>query len=51
MINYRLNGKATIALSIVRLTKTDIVKMTEYFPSPKSSGIRVKIELDLTNYS
>ena len=25
--------------------------MSEYFPGPKSSGERVKVELDLSNYS
>ena len=25
--------------------------MSEYFPEPKSSGRRVKVELDLSNYS
>ena len=25
--------------------------MNEYFPEPKSSGGRVKVELDLTNYA
>ena len=25
--------------------------MTEYFPEPKSSGRRVKVELDLSNYA
>ena len=25
--------------------------MSEYFPEPKSSGQRVKVELDLSNYS
>ena len=25
--------------------------MSEYFPGPKSSGGRVKVELDLSNYS
>ena len=25
--------------------------MSEYFPEPKSSGERVKIELDLSNYA
>ena len=25
--------------------------MSEYFPEPKSSGGRVKVELDLCNYS
>ena len=25
--------------------------MSEYFPEPKSSGRRVKVELDLSNYA
>ena len=25
--------------------------MSEYFPQPKSSGRRVKVELDLSNYA
>ena len=25
--------------------------MSEYFPEPKSSGGRVKVELDLSNYA
>ena len=25
--------------------------MSEYFPEPKSSGLRVKVELDLSNYA
>ena len=31
--------------------KKDIAKMIEYFPEPKSSGGRVKVELDLSNYA
>ena len=27
------------------------VQMSEYFPEPKSSAGRVKVELDLSNYS
>ena len=33
------------------IDKKDIVKMSEYFPEPKSLGGRVKVELDLSNYS
>ena len=33
------------------IDKKDIVKMSEYFPERKSSGGRVKVELDLSNYS
>ena len=33
------------------IDKKDIVQMSEYFPEPKSSGGRAKIELDLSNYS
>ena len=43
MINYILNGKATIFLSIVGL-------ISEYFPEPHSSEGRVKVELDLSKY-
>ena len=31
--------------------KTDIVKMSEYFPRPNYLGANVKVELDLCNYS
>ena len=34
-----------------RIDKKDIMKMSEYFPEPKSSGGRVKVELDLSNYA
>ena len=33
------------------IDKKDIVKMSEYFPERKSSGGRVKVELDLSNYA
>ena len=33
------------------IDKKDIVWMSEYFPETKSSGGRVKIELDLPNYA
>ena len=33
------------------IDKKDIVYMSEYFPEPKSSGRRVKVELDLSNYA
>ena len=42
-----LNGKATIILLTVGL----IVKLSEYFPEPKSFGKRVKVELDWSNYT
>ena len=41
MINYMLNGKATIAFLTAGLTKKE----------PKSSGGKVKVELDLSNYA
>ena len=46
-----LNGKDTIIPLIVGLIKKDIVYMSEYFPGPKSVGVNVKIELDLSNYA
>ena len=46
MINCVLNEKATLALLKVRL-----IKMSGYFPGPKSLGERVKVELDLSNYA
>ena len=33
------------------IDKKDIVKMSEYFPKPKSLGAHVKVELDLSNYA
>ena len=33
------------------IDKKDIVPMNEFFPEPKSSGWRVKVELDLSNYA
>ena len=33
------------------IDKKGIVKISEYFPEPKSSGGRVKVELDLSNYA
>ena len=33
------------------IDKKDVVKMSEYFPEPKSSGGKVKVELDLFNYA
>ena len=32
------------------MDKKDIVKMSEYFPKPKSLGENVRVELDLSNY-
>ena len=46
-----LNGKATIVLLTVVLIKKDIVWISKYFPEPKSSGGKVKAELDLSNYA
>ena len=48
-INYMLNGKALIIHSVVN--RKVIGKMNEYFPEPQSSGGRVKVELDLSNYA
>ena len=31
--------------------KEDTVQMSGYFPKPKSSGGRVKVKLDLSNYA
>ena len=42
-----LNGKATIVFLTVGL----IFFNSGYFQEPKSSGGRVKIELDLSNYA
>ena len=33
------------------IDKKHIVQMSEYFPELKSSGERVKVELDLSNYA
>ena len=33
------------------IDKKDLIDMSKYFPEPKSSGGRVKIELDLSNYT
>ena len=34
-----------------QIDKKDVVEMIEYFPEPKSSGERVKVELNLYNYA
>ena len=34
-----------------RIDRKDIIQMSEYFPEPKSSGGRVKVELCLSNYA
>ena len=44
------NGKATIILLTVRLIK-NIVSMSEYFPKQEPLEVKVKIELDLSNYA
>ena len=44
-----LNGKATIVLLTVGLVKRTFIN--EYFPEPKSSGGRLKVELYLSNYA
>ena len=46
-----LNWKATIALLIVRLIKKTWYKWMSIFLELKSSGGRVKVELDLSNYA
>ena len=46
-----LNGKTTKVLLAVGLIKEDAVEMSEYFPEPKSSGERVTLELDLSDYA
>ena len=51
MINYKLNGKATIALLIAALIKEEIIQRNEYFPEPKYYGGRVKVDLDLSNFA
>ena len=33
------------------IDKKDIIIMSEHFPEPKSSVVRVKVELDLSNYA
>ena len=43
-----LDEKTTIVLLTVGLIRKDI--LSEYFPEPKSSGGRSKVELDLSNY-
>ena len=51
VINYKLNGKATIALLIAALIKEEIIQRSEYFPEPKYYGGRVKVDLDLSNFA
>ena len=48
-INYMLNGKALIILLTVGLIKKHSIN--EYFSELKSSGGRVKVELDLSHYA
>ena len=36
VINYKLNGKATIALLIAALIKEEIIQRSECLPEPKS---------------
>ena len=50
-MSYMLKGKATIVLLIVRLIKKTWYKMSKYLEETKSSGGRVKVELDLSNYA
>ena len=33
------------------IDKKDIIQMSEYLPEPKSSGGRMKVELDLSSYA
>ena len=44
------NRKATIILLTVRLIK-NIVEMSEYFPKQEPLEVKMKIELDLSNYA
>ena len=44
-----LNEKARIFLLVNGLIRKDIIQMSEYFPKPKYSGGRVKIQSDLPN--
>ena len=46
-----LNGKALIICFYSEGDKKDLIQMSQYFPEPKSSGRRVKVELDLSNYA
>ena len=46
-----LNGKVMIVHLIVGSINKKIVKISEYFPETKSSGKKVKVELDLSNYA
>ena len=43
-----LNGKAMIVLLTIGLIKKTQYGMSEYFPEPKPSGGKVKVELDLS---
>ena len=40
-----------IIYSMVGLIKKGLVSMSEYFAKPKSLGVNVKVELDLSNYA
>ena len=46
-----LNGKVMIVHLIVGSINKKTVKISEYFPETKSSGKKVKVELDLSNYA
>ena len=46
-----LNGKVVIVHLIVGSINKKIVKISKYFPETKSSGGKVKVELDLSNYA
>ena len=50
-INCMLNGKDVLISLKGGQIKKDIVQISEYFPKSKSSGGRVKVELDLSNYA
>ena len=43
--------KGYIILLTIGLIRKDIVYMSEYFSEPKSFGRKVKVELDLYNYT
>ena len=43
-----LKGKVMITVGLI---KNNIVEISEYFQEPKSLGLIVKVELDLSNYA
>ena len=46
-----LNGKEMIIHLIVGLIKNTLYKMNQYFPSCRSFGGKVKVELNLSSYA